>query len=494
VSGKRIPTGFQQGGADPKRFFVAIRDPDDRTPVFVSEYGIGSAVDLLRVCRLYEQAGKPEVEDARLYESYRDRFLADWDRWRMGEAFDRPEDFFAQSNARMAAQRALGINALRANPLLIGYSLTGTLDQGMTAEGLWTTFRELKPGTADAVFDGFAPLRWSLFVEPVHVYSGSRVRIEAVLSNEDALRPGTYPVTIQVTGPGAARVFTTTVDVVIPPSEPGKEPPFAMPVFAQEITVDGPPGRYRLTATFQKGGAAAGESVEFWVSDRAALPGVDREVTRFGEDPGLDAWLASRGIKVRSWSAGASPEREVILASGAAPGAEAYRDLAARMARGSSVVFLTPSVLSDGSNPVGRLPLANKGAYQGMNSWLYHKDEWCKAHPIFGGLPAPGLMDYAYYREIIPDAAFMGQDIPDEAVCGAVDSSIGYASGLFVATYRFEAGGFVVNALRIRENLATHPAADRLLLNMLRDASTHASGAPAPMPDGWDERLKAIGY
>ncbi len=33
----------------------------------------------------------------------------------------------------MAGQRLLGINAIRANPNVIGHSLTGTLDQGMTA-------------------------------------------------------------------------------------------------------------------------------------------------------------------------------------------------------------------------------------------------------------------------------------------------------------------------------------------------------------------------
>ena len=37
-------------------------------PVWLSEYGIGSAMDLLRICRWYEQVGKTDVEDARLYQ------------------------------------------------------------------------------------------------------------------------------------------------------------------------------------------------------------------------------------------------------------------------------------------------------------------------------------------------------------------------------------------------------------------------------------------
>jgi hypothetical protein len=36
---------------------------------------------------------------------------------------------------------------------------------------------------------GWAPLRWCLFAEPVHVYRESKVRLEAVLANEDVLPP-----------------------------------------------------------------------------------------------------------------------------------------------------------------------------------------------------------------------------------------------------------------------------------------------------------------
>ena len=48
-------------------------------------------------------------------------------------------------------------------------------------------------GLIDAAYELAAPLRWCLFVEPVNVYRGTRVRLEAVLANEDVLRPGKYP-------------------------------------------------------------------------------------------------------------------------------------------------------------------------------------------------------------------------------------------------------------------------------------------------------------
>lgn len=468
------------------------------TPLFISEYGIGSACDLLRLVRLYEQAGKSEVEDARLYRSYRDQFLVDWERWKMSEAFDRPEDFFAQSNSRMAEQRLLGFNAIRSNPAVVGFSLTGTLDQGMTAEGLWTTFRELKPGTADAVFDGFAPLRWCLFVEPVHVYRNKPVHLEAVLANEDVLAAGDYPVTLQVVGPHQNRVFEKTITVKIPgrTAESADEPPLVLPVLAEDVVIDGAAGQYRFTATFQRGAAAAGESVVFYVDDPASMPPVETEVVIWGDDPGLAQWLADRKIPSRSFSPAAPQTREVILVCGKAPapgGAAAFRPLLERIARGSTAVFLCPEAFSDGKSNVAWLPLKNKGSLVGLPSWLYHKEDWTKKHPIFDGLPSPGLMDYTYYREIIPDNVFAGQDPPLEAVAGAINAAIGYSSGLLVAVYPFGEGRFVLNTLQIRQNLGTHPAAERLLRNMLRYAAAGSDKIPVPLPADFAEQLKSVG-
>jgi hypothetical protein len=121
--------------------------------------------------------------------------------------------------------------------------------------------------------------------------------------------------------------------------------------------------------------------------------------------------------------------------------------------------------------------LPNKGAVANLPSWLYHKDEWTKRHPIFEGLPAGGLMDYAFYRELVPDHAFVGLDPPAEAVAGAIDASCGYASGLLVAVYRLGEGKLVLNALRIREHLGRHPAAERLLRNLLNYAASEAGEA-----------------
>lgn len=465
-------------------------------PLWLSEYGIGSAVDLARLARHYEQMGKTHADDAVTYRRFLDAFMEDWKRWRMEEAFASPEDYFRQCLEWHAKLRLLGTSAIRANPNVVGHSLTGTHDQGITGEGSTaTTFRELKPGVADALSDAWAPLRWCLFVEPVQTYRGGRARLEAVLANEDVLAPGEYPVRFQVAGPGGVRLFDKTLTVTIPDPKGKPEPPFAMPVLAEDIALDGPSGRYRFLAAFQRGGAAAGGEAEFYVADRAQMPPVEGEVVLWGEDPELAAWLAANGVRTRRFAPGPQTAREVIVVGSKGPGeAAAWQELARHLARGSVAVFLAPEVFKRGDNPAGWLPLAAKGTLAELPVWVYHKDDWAKSHPIFEGLPANCILDHTFYREVTGSRAWSGQEPPAEAVAGAINTACGYSSGLLVAVYPVAAGRFVLNALRLRENLGHDPVAERLVRNMLRYAARSTAQPPAELPADFDAQLKRLGY
>jgi hypothetical protein len=475
-----------------------------KKPLFVSEYGVGSAVNLVRVTRHFEQIGQTACEDAVLYRQFLDQFMADWSRWHLADTFANPDDYFRQCLAWMAGLRKLGTSALRANPNVIGHSVTGTQDQGLSGEGVTATiFRELKPGAIDAMFDAFYPLRWCLFVEPVQVYRGRKARLEAVLANEDVLVPGEYPARLQVVGPRGLCVFDRTITVAIPDPKGKPEPKFAIPVFAEDVVIDGPSGKYRFLATFEKNAAAAGGEAEFYVADPAEMPAVETEVVLWGDDANLAKWLHGAGIKTRPFALGVQNAREVILVGNrpAAGEAEAFGQLARHLARGSHAVFLSPKVFAKGKDATRWLPLANKGTLAPKLCWLYHTDDWAKHHPIFEGMPAGGLLDHTYYRQVIPggasntpNALWSGQDVPAEVVAGSINASLGYSSGLLVAVYDFGAGRFTLNTLRILENLGTDPVAERLLRNMLRHAARNAGEPPVDLPADFEQRLKTIGY
>ncbi|MBX7259060.1 MAG: glycoside hydrolase family 2 [Candidatus Hydrogenedentes bacterium] len=486
------PVGFGDGG------LANIENRPALRPVFISEYGIGSAVDLVRTTRWFEQLGKANLDDAVFYKGLLDRFMNDWTAWRLDETFASPEDYFAQTIKKMAAQRTLGFNAFRSNPNCAGLSVTGTVDQGNTGEGLTaTTFRELKPGATDAAFDGWAPVRWCLFVGPEHLYRNGNVRLEAVVANEDTLAPGDYSARLQVVGPRGIRVFDRSITVTIPKTEPGQPEVFAVPVFDEEVPIDGPTGEYRFLAAFQQGAAAAGGDVRFFIDDPADMPAIESEVVLWGSDERVEKWLPTQNIKCRAFDPARKDVRETILALRTPPapgGAEAFTELAKRIAQGSNVVFLSPEVFASEKSPVSYLPLANKGQLLSLYSWLYLKDDWAKYHPFFEGMQTGGMLDYSYYVGMLSDSVWQGQDAPAEAVAGAIKASQDYSSGLNLCVYRLGEGRFVLNTMRIAENLGTNPAAERLLRNLIKANAPTENKPLAALPTDFDATLKAFGY
>ena len=467
-------------------------------PVLLSEYGIGSSVDLWRVTRHFERIGKADSEDGLFYKDKLNKYLLDYENWKLNDIYTRPEDFFAESIRRVASQRRIGLTAIRSNPNIAGHNLTGMNDHVMGGEGLTTTFRELKPGTTDVLFEELAPLRWCMFAEPRNCYRGQKVKLEVVLANEDALKAGEYMALIQVVGPGNQKDYEHKSSILIKEVSNGIEPPLAQQVFSIELPIDGPAGEYHLLATLENGGAPTCGQVEFYIDDPNQMPTIETEITTWGVDSVLTKWLSDHRIKTRAFTKNSQKSREVILV-GANPPSEndtlsSFSALIKHIARGSAAIFLSPEIFRQGKNKVRYLPLEKKGSLSTMYSWLYLKDEWAKQHPIFDGLPAGGLMDHQFYREIIPGSTWIGQDPPKEAIAGSIKSSLDYESGLMVSNHEFGAGTFILNTLLIKNNLGIHPAAERLLRNMLHFAAHDLNKPVDKLPVDFDATLKAIGF
>ena len=489
-------------------------------PLFFSEYGIGSAQDLVKLTREFERLGAADCMEAGYYRSQLNAFMADWERLRLAEVFGRPEDYFYACQAANASQRTLGLNALRSNTNLVGHSMTSFFDHVGCGEGPLTIFRDIKPGALDAMRDGFAPLRWCLFAEPYQLYRGCTVKIEAVLANEDSLKPGDYEVDVAIFDPDEKPVFMKKATVTV--RDPKTNPPFALPVLSEDVKIDGPAGRYRLAANFVSGAAAAGRPVEFYVGEPATMPPVKTAITLWGKDEGLERWLKEHAIAFQAAVEGQPPQkREAILVVGkAAKNPERFKELTSRIARGSTVVFLTPQAMFDdaevpgesiGSCPPIRnlywLPLTHKGVWGTIDAMsgagLYHRDDWTRRHPIFDGLPCGGLMDWTFYRNILPQygKSLCNFTKPDQAICGGINTCFGYrpgettaGSGVYVGEWHFGAGRFIANVLNIRDNLGSDPVAERLLRNMLNYAGQNLDKPLADLPPDFDKQLQAMGY
>jgi hypothetical protein len=473
----------------------------DSKPVFLSEYGIGSLIDAIHEARMYEQVGaRPDTEDYLLMRSMAERLVADWNRWGMDGVYPFPEDMLRDSQRRMARHRLLGFDLIRSNPKICGFNLTGMLDHGMTGEGVWKFWRDWKPGVMDAMQDGWSSLRWCLFVEPTHSYMGRAFNVEAVLANEDVMRPGEYPVRLRICGPSGIAWERQTA-LRIPQVAAGEDGPLAVPVLREEITLSTPPGVYQFVANLEKGGAPLGREVQFYLSDVASLPRLNQTVTVWGIEQKVENWLKGHEVTCEPFERAAPNRREIILVGGlseAHADTNGWKELARRMARGSVVVFLSHAAFQREKDAVAWLPLAKKGRCYRFNDWLYHKECVAKTHPIFDGLQGKGILDWYYYGQMIPHHLFDGQKTPDDvaATAFAVGYSIpgGYASGILLGSYRFGEGRFVLNTFPVLENLDVHPAADRLLLNLISYAAGFVEAPLSEPHSGFDAQLRAIGY
>ncbi len=474
---------------------------ENSKPVFQSEYGIGSMMDVIHEARMYEQLGvRPDVEDYAIVRSMADRLTADWKRFGMEGVYPFPEYLLRDSQIRSARHRLLGFNVLRSNPKICGYNLTGMLDHGLTGEGVWRFWRDWKPGVMDAMRDGWAPLRWCLFVYPTHTYTNRPVKLEAVLANEDVLRPDEYPVRFRVCGPaGIAWDKAVTVPIAAPPA--GDDGPLAIPVMAEEVSLSGPEGDYMLAVSIEHGAAATEASWQFHLTDPNSLPRLNQMLTLWGIPKDTESWLKSRGASCQKFGE-QSPERpEIILVgdlSKTTSSLESWKELARQMARGSVVVFLSQQAFLREKDPVGWLPLAKKGRCYEFNDWLYHKECVAKAHPAFEGLQSKGILDWYYYGPVIPHYVFDGQETPPEVIAAAFAAGYstpgGYASGILLARYGFGVGNFIVNTFPILDQLDHHPAADRLLLNLIRFADSFVRKPLAALPQDFEDQLLSIGY
>ncbi len=478
----------------------------DSKPVFLSEYGIGSLLDVVHIMGRFQQATvQPMADEVDVYQTMRDLLEADWVRFGMDQVYPFPRDMLRESQRLHSRQRLMGLNLIRSNPQINGHNITGMLDHGYTGEGLWTLSREWKPGVVEALEDGWSPLRWCLFVTPQHTYAGRTVSIEVVLANEDVLQPGDYPARLRIFGP-AGLVWEKTVTVHLPEPPAGQDAPLSVPVFKGDVPINGPAGTYVLAAHMEQGGSPAGDRLSFLVSDPAALPPVQGEVTVWGIDENTTAWLTARGLRCRPFGEQHTTGSSVILVgdlSAVTTTEEQWLSLAEHMARGSTALFLTPLAFKRGDNPVGWMPLATKGRYHVFSNWVYHREDVAKPHAMFDGLPGRGIMDWDYYGPVIPRYVFEGQEAPSDIAVAffAIGYAsltervkTGYASGLIAAWYPFGKGRFLLNSLQVLENVHMHPAADRLLLNMIICAMNHTVEPEASLPGDFDALVDAIGY
>jgi hypothetical protein len=214
------------------------------------------------------------------------------------------------------------------------------------------------------------------------------------------------------------------------------------------------------------------------VSDPAALPRLTATIATWGIDTKAQQWLAAHGLTVQTIDAVIPADVKLILVGlPAQPDIpKVWDDLKQRMTAGAAVLFLSPRLFMQHPPAMAWLPLKSQGRCYTFADWLYHKECVARRHPVFDGLTGPGILDMDYYGPVIPHEVFADIDTPDDTIAAAFatgyyDLPGGYGCSVLIGAWKSGEGRFILSTPYLLENLDTHPAADRLLLNLIAYAS-----------------------
>jgi hypothetical protein len=480
---------------------------------YISETGLCFPIDLPSELGDYQLAGKENSEDAVYFKRQYDKFLNDWKKFGLDECWASPHDYISDAYRTAVSIREIAESAIRSNPFVVSYTPTNGVADAVAGESMATNFRRIKPELIAPVIESNEKLRWCLRTEPQSIYSGDSIWFSISISDLDVLPSGVYHVSVKVLDPSNHPVAERKTDFVVTESGSGIAT-FAREICNEKIRVSGPEGKYLLLVALDKGATVPCGEISFYVSNPSMMPRLPAEVTLCGNDPVVCSWLIQHGVKVASLNGHKAAKRELIVIAGSKPDSCDMPEIASRMARGSTVVFLSATTLGDETNKTKWLPLAGKGVVEPMDAvaGYYRADRWVKHHPLFDGMPAGGMMDYKYYRNLISIDALSQEhtvvskliytydevsaplDYPAETICGATRISHNYCSGIHLGIWNFYSGRFIVNTLNIAENLGHDPAADRLFGNILSYGASGAGKPLLPIPADFEKELKKIGY
>ena len=366
-----------------------------------------------------------------------------------------------ESQRLSALDRRLVFDAIRSNPKHNGYSLTGLLDHGMCGEGLWSFWRRFKPEIYDTVCDGWAPLRFCLFVKH-HVYSGEEFEIEAVLANECVLKNGKYTADFAITGAnGTVEMFSEDFEI--------KDDAFAVPVMKKNIKLNVPTGKYSLIAYLRNAGSPLGNKLDFYVRNTKDIPKTSAKVYVAGVEENTVEFLENSGATVEKFNGQTDgtvllgqniDDNTIILAKESAD-------------KGSNVLALTAhSFRKDNDfSKLKLLEIADDLHVFTTRDWLYHKESVAANGEVFDSLGL-GICDSVKYGQSYPQFAYMTSRTPDDIICpafyvGSPHINGAYASAHTVAGFNSGKGKIYLNCFRLEENLGKNPAADTVLVNLI---------------------------
>lgn len=426
----------------------------DTAPVFLSEFGIGSQLDVMG---MYLESSDRKLCGAQPLEATKklwDEVEAFLDFYDLRDVCPLACDLSRATEKLNGIQRTHLYNIFRGNPKINGISFTSF---GVSHEGALQGNLVIKDSLAYAIQQGHEPLRWSLFSSERTVYANRPFDLSAVLCNEDVLKPGKYRAQAYIMGESGC-VWKKYFEIDYPENGYGNMPPLAHPALEESVTL--PAGEYVFSARLLSGKVAYDGDLKITVHD--AEDTLDACVAVCGVSERVCQFLKSHGVTVTQLGPDST---EALVLCGQIQDEALVKSF---VNAGGTAVFLEADFFKEHEKLLNSIAGLSAHVRRAVGS-IYHHDYLNVPSPVFEGINRAGLIESDKLGILCPRVIFADVCKPDKSICAGIRIDSSYTTpGLALGEYASGNGRYVLNSFRIEPSLCVHPYADRLLLNIVK--------------------------
>lgn len=444
---------------------------------YVSELGYGSLPNLVENNALFERDGNPLTPAYR----YHQRLHTEQQQMLRESGFDHlyldMEQFYLDQQQIHGAANKRMIEAVRANPEVDGYCIHAlAAGDWILGAGLIDLWRRPKTYAYEATKAANQPRIVSIRVLPRNIYAESGAELEVVGINDlDAVNAR---LVVEVVSENGKVVYRKNL-------EKGWASGISS-MLAASLNTRSWQGDYTVRARVETttGELLTENAYTFSVFRKRSLRMPRVRVAVVNPAGRLGSWLREQGARVLPFNSETALSTPVLvgdLPSDDRAAGEANDDLLAFIRKGGTAVYVEgPRETVDDSN--SRFPFtARVHPARGLWTCIPHL---VRAHPLFDGLPADGMMR-DLYENVWPTATLRDLQSGDGETGEALVASIGFdwfsrehkmhysgpgASwwGSDVAILPYGEGRCIISQLRLLENLDREPVADKIMANLVR--------------------------
>lgn len=433
----------------------------DAAPVFISESGIASQLDIMGEYLPYSDQNLSVAITTQTAKTVWDETEAFLDFYDLRQVYPLACDISRATEKLNGIQRTHLYNIYRSNPKINGFSFTSF---GVSHEGTLQGNMVIKDSLAYAIQQGHEPLRWALFSSDRTVYANKPFEIEAVLCNEDVLKPGNYTAQAYIRG---KRGCAWKKDFVVnyPENGYGNMPPLAFSALKETVSL--PAGEYVFSVRLTQGNVAYDGDLPITVAI-AAEEQLDAKIAVCCLSEDVCIFLREHGIVTEEVNTNSLHDLPKLVLVGTPKDITCMELLQAFAVRGCNVVFLTSELFAE--NPEWLKKIAGSNAYvRNAHGTIYHHDHITISHSLFDKLNDAGVLEADRFGIVYPREIFCNISKPDKTVCAAIRIDSTFTTpGLTVGEYVVGNGRYVLNTFPIAQALNKHPYADQLLINMIK--------------------------